>query len=82
MITEFLLNGLFGVADFFFGLLPEIEWSLNTSMWGAVADVLSMICYLLPLEHIIGAILFILVIAGLRLTISFVLFLLRFIPFV
>lgn len=77
MITELLLNVLFSVADFFLGILPELEWTLNTSMWGAVGDVLAMVCYLLPLQHIIGVALFILAIAGVRLFISGLNFLIR-----
>ena len=81
MVTEFLLDALFSIADFFLGLLPEIEWSFNNSIWGAVVDVLSMVCYLLPMQHIIGVILGILAIAGARFAIARLLFLIRFVPF-
>ena len=81
MITELFLSALFAVADMFLGLLPEIEWTLNTGAWGAVADVLSMVCYLLPLNHIVGVITFILTIAGIRLAIAFIKFILQLLPF-
>lgn len=81
MITEILLTGLFGVADILLGLLPEIEWTLNTGAWSGAADVLSMICYLLPLGHITGAITFIISLGLFRITVSFIRFLLGLIPF-
>lgn len=80
MITELLLTGLFGVADILLGLLPDIEWTLNTSAWSAVSDVLSMVCYLLPLNHIVGAISFIIGLGLFRISVSFIRFLLSLIP--
>ncbi len=80
MITELLLTGLFGVADILLGLLPEIEWSLNTSAWSYVGDILSMVCYLLPLNHIVGAISFIIGLGVFRIGVSFIRFLLSLIP--
>lgn len=81
MITEMLLTGLFGIADILLGLMPEIEWTMNTSAWSGAADVLSMICYLLPMSHITGAIAFIISLGLFRITVSFIRFLLSLIPF-
>lgn len=81
MITELILSGFFGVADFFLGMLPAIEWNLDTSAWQFVSDALSMICYLLPMGHIVGIIGCIISLTLLRMGISLVSFLLRFVPF-
>lgn len=81
MITEFLLSGLFGVADILLGFMPEIEWTVNTSAWHYAGDVISMICYLLPMGHISAAVAFIITLGMFRIGVAFILFLLRFIPF-
>ena len=80
MITELILNGLFGVADILLGLLPELEWTINTGAWSGVANVLSMVCYLLPMQHITGVITFILALAGFRIMVAFLRFILSLIP--
>ena len=56
MITEAILSALFGVADILCGLLPEIEWTVNTSAWEFVGDIMSMIAYMLPMGHIKAAV--------------------------
>lgn len=81
MITELLLTGLFGIADILLGFLPELEWSLNTSIWSAAGDILAMVCYLLPLQHIVGAVSFIIALGLFRIGVSFVKFVLGLIPF-
>lgn len=82
MITEAILTGLFGIADIFLGLLPEIEWSIDTSAWEYVGDILDMICYLLPMGHIKAAISFIIALGVFRITVAIGRFLWGFIPFV
>ena len=81
MITELLLSGFFGVADILLGFLPEIEWTVNTSAWQYAGDVLSMICYLLPLNHITAAITFIISLGIFRIFVAFIKFVLSLIPF-
>lgn len=80
MITELILSGFFGVADLALGFLPEIEWTVNTSAWQYAGDVLSMICYLLPLGHITAAISFIISLGLFRIAVAFIKFILGFIP--
>ncbi|MGN1155983.1 MAG: hypothetical protein ACI4TK_07385 [Agathobacter sp.] len=82
MITELLLSGLFGVADILLGFMPEIEWTVNTSAWQYAGDILSMICYLLPLGHITAAIAFIISLGLFRISIAFIRFVLSLIPFI
>lgn len=48
MVTEAVLSIVFGIADGFFVLMPDITWSVDTSAWDYALDILSMIAYLLP----------------------------------
>ncbi len=82
MITEFFLSGFFGIADFFLGLLPEIEWTVDTSAWEYARDALSMICWLLPMGHIKAVVSLIIALAVFRIIVSFVRFVLNLIPFI
>lgn len=81
MITELILSGFFGIADIFLGLLPGADWTVDTGAWSAVADVLSMICYLLPLGAIQSIISTIIAISVFRLTVSILHSVLKLIPF-
>lgn len=81
MITEAILTGLFGVADILLGFMPTIEWTLDTSVWAYVSDILSMICWLLPMAHIKAAIGFIIGLGVFRISVAFIRFILGLIPF-
>ena len=81
MITELILNGLFGVADIFLRIIPEIEWTVDTSAWEYGRDILSMIAYLLPMGHIRAVIAFIISVIVFRITIAVMLEIKGFIPF-
>lgn len=81
MITELLLTGLFGIADILLGLMPKLEWTINTSAWSAAGDVLSMVCWLLPFQHIIAVISCIIALSLFRIGVAFIKFLLGLIPF-
>ena len=80
MITEAIFNLLFGVSETVLGLLPPIEWTVDTSAWTYVTDILSMIAYLLPWGHIVAIASLLIAIAFLRLFISLALTLKGFIP--
>jgi len=80
MITELILSGLFGVADGLLGMLPVIEWTVDTTVWQYAGDILSMVCYLLPMEYIKSAIAFIIALGVFRITVSFIRFMLSFVP--
>lgn len=82
MITELILSGFFGLADMFFGLLPSIEWTIDTSAWEYGKDILSMIAYLLPMGHIRAVIAAIIALSVFRLSISVLRSILGFIPFI
>lgn len=82
MITELFLSGLFGVADIILGLLPEIEWTIDTGAWQYLSDFLSMICWLLPMAHIRNILVVIIALAITRIQIAVARFILGLIPFV
>ncbi len=81
MITEAILTPLFGVADFLLGLLPGLDWNVNTSAWDYVADILSMIAYLLPMGHVKAVIALIIAVAFFRIAIAIGRSILDVIPF-
>ena len=70
MITELILNGLFSITDFFLGLMPAIEWTVDTTAWQYAGDVLSMICWLLPFNTITSIFAAVIAIGAFRLTIA------------
>lgn len=82
MITEFFLSRLFDVAHFFLGMLPEIEWTVDTTAWEYTRDALSIICWLLPMGTIRAVIGCIIAIAIFRIVVSFIRFVISFVPFV
>lgn len=52
MVTEKLIDMIFGVVTGLFKLLPDITWDVNTSAFQYLHDVVDMICYLLPMNTI------------------------------
>lgn len=81
MITEIILSGFFAIADIFLGLMPGADWVIETGAWSAVGEVLSMICYLLPLGPITSIISTIIAISVFRLTVSIINSVLKLVPF-
>lgn len=82
MITETILNGFFGVADFLLGLTPEIEWTIDTTAWQYAGDVLSMVCYLLPMGYILPAIYLIIALGIVRISFAAVRGFIDALPFI
>lgn len=82
MITEAILSALFGVADILCGLLPEIEWTVNTSAWEFVGDIMSMIAYMLPMGHIKAAVALIISVGVFRIFIALGRSIIDSIPFI
>lgn len=81
MITELLLNGVFAVANFFLDKVPVIEWTVDTSAYSYISDVLSMIAYLLPMNTIRQIVAMILAISFFRIFIALWRAVLGLIPF-
>lgn len=82
MITELILDGFFGLAGWFCGLLPPIEWTIETGAWEFGRDALSMICWLLPMDTIRGIVGCIIGLGIFRIMVAFVRFVLDLVPFV
>ena len=82
MITEFLIDCFFGLADGFFSLLPDITWDVNTSAWEFAHDALDLVCYLLPMETLQHILSLIVAIVFLRIVIAFLRTVMNLIPFV
>lgn len=49
MITEKLIDILFGVTSGLFSILPDVSWNVNTSAFEYLRSAVEMICYLIPL---------------------------------
>lgn len=53
MFIEALLNLVFGAIEGFLELLPDVQWTVEGSVFDAFLDILSMVCYLLPMPTVI-----------------------------
>ena len=49
MITEFFLNIVFNALTRMLEMLPEITWDPNTTALTFINDVISVVCYMLPM---------------------------------
>ena len=81
MIAEFFIDIAFNIAEKFFEMLPDFEFSLDSSMWTAAQDILDGVCYFLPLDTVRNILSIIIGLAMIRICISFILTLKGFIPF-
>lgn len=48
MISEFLLNIVFGIVSGFFALLPEVTWSVDSSAFSYFLSILQVAGYVFP----------------------------------
>lgn len=82
MIIEALSNIGFGIAELFFKMLPDFEWSVTSASWSAAKSILDGICYFLPLDTVTSIISLIVSLALLRVTLKFISMALGLIPFI
>lgn len=82
MITEFLLNIVFGISKGFFALAPDISWNVDTSAFAYVRDILLVVGYLLPMETVIAILDLIIALTILRCAIALGKTIWDFLPFV
>lgn len=54
MITEFFLDIVFGITSGILTLAPDISWSVDTTAFTFVRDILSIVGYLLPMGTVIA----------------------------
>ena len=52
MITEAALDVVFNIAAGLLSLAPDITWNVDTSVFGYVRSILSVVGYLLPMGTI------------------------------
>ena len=81
MIVELLLNMAFGIAHGVLSLAPDISWSPDTSAFTYVHDILSVVCYLLPMGTVRTIVALLISLLMIRIFIAFIRFILQFIPF-
>lgn len=72
MISEFFINIGFKVAEWFFALLPDFEWSVTSSAWTSAKSILNGVCYFLPLDTVTAIISIIVSLAMVRISIKFI----------
>lgn len=48
MVSETLLDGLFGIVSGFFSLLPDISWNVDSGAFDVVIGIFRVVGYLLP----------------------------------
>lgn len=53
MFIEALLNLVFGAVEGLLNLLPDIQWTVEGSVFDSFLDVLEMVCYLLPMQTVV-----------------------------
>lgn len=82
MITKFLFDLAMTVGRFFLGLLPDIGFSIPSGVWGAAADFLNMIGYLLPVGTINTIIGLLIDLALFRLGVAFIRLIWKFVPII
>ena len=82
MITEAIFNVLFGAADKAFGLLPDIVWTVDTSAWDYIYDIMSMVAYLMPFQTVRNIMSMIIAIIVFRIVVALIRAVYGFIPFV
>lgn len=52
MISEFLLNIVFGIVEGALSILPAFDWNIKSSFFQGALDVIRVAGYLLPMDTI------------------------------
>ena len=81
MISEFLLNIVFDIASWLLGLLPEINFSVDSSAFEFFLGIVQVAGYMLPMGHISAIIGLIFVLNLLRIIIALIHTLWDLLPF-
>ena len=81
MIAKFFFDSAMYIGRFFLSLLPDIGFSVPSGVWGAAADFLNMVGYLLPVGTINAIIALLVDIAIFRIGVAFIRFILDVLPF-
>ena len=71
MITEFLLNIVFGLLSGAFSLLPDITFSLESSVYQYFIDIVKVAAYMLPMNTVSAIVSLIIQLTIIRIVIAF-----------
>lgn len=52
MISEFMIDIIFGILTALLSVLPDITWSVDVSSFTPFFQILNAVCYLLPMGAI------------------------------
>ena len=72
MISEFILNIIFGIVSGFFSLLPDFTWSVETSSFNYFLSILQVAGYVFPWATVVAIASFILGLSIFRVVIAFI----------
>lgn len=72
MVTEFLLDIVFDIVTGLFTLAPEITWTVDTTAFTYVRDILSVVGYLLPMDTIFAIVVMIVSITVFKVVIALI----------
>ena len=72
MIFKWIFDFLLYIGELFLGLLPDIGFSVPSGVWGAAADFLNMVGFLLPVGTINSILAIMVDIAGFRISIALI----------
>lgn len=82
MVTEAILDFFFGITSGLLEMLPDVTWSVDTTAWQYVKNILDMIAYFLPIRTVTAMIALIVDIAIFRIFVAFVRTVKGLIPFI
>ena len=72
MVTESLLNIVFGVLSGFFSLFPNIAWDIDLDVASVFFGFVGNICYLLPMKTVILVLGIVVALNIFKITIAFI----------
>ena len=72
MITKAFLNLVFGFVSLFFSLMPEVTWSVDTSAFRYILDILGFVGYMFPWHTVVEIVSAIISICIFRIVVSFI----------
>lgn len=72
MISEFLINIVWLIVKPLIDLLPNLEMVVEYSSFAVFLDIVSAVCYLLPMSDIVVMVGIVIAITVMRIVISFI----------
>lgn len=72
MISEFMLNIIFNLVSGMLSILPDISWSVDLSVLQPFFDLVSVACYLLPMNTVLSIFGYVLAFCIFRIVVSII----------